>query len=623
MPVDLIGHRLYRRTDTTVLSRGSDGAFGRVGYESQLRCGFYPTASLPMLDANLLSNVAPVGIDGSTAVALRNAYYNHDQVALYGEWTYLCAIFEVPVYVPPEIAADPIISTAATDGWDAGAVSAASFFQNGRVKFRVQPGKRFSVGMQEGPNATRTDAQHYGFYIQEDGYFDNARYYDSGSILGAMTAGSYAPFTESTIFSIEKLRDTVTYKAGGVTLASNVYGAGFLLPTVFSLGAAIFSPGTWVEGLEVYGFSGGDTRLPALRGRAGVGAPKSGGITVLPALTGTGRVASRATSTLPALKARGGDYDLAEGYGALPALAGSGTAFASLGGPPRSRGRLAALKGSGHSLVGTVGRSDGELPAIIGRGGRPISESYGHLAPLRCYAGDYPRDEARFWSIGGAAPTLRPYTEIAVVMGSRGGVASAWGLSLVVDGSMSTSAGMLDSATLSAVLAAVMNTEVLVSAEPPLYEQANEVWVVSLSETAATSTFEDYPFNSFGVIGGRAFGAKQDGVFLLEGDDDAGAAIRGSVSYGKQDFGTKTVKHMTRAYAGVSSKGTMFLKIVTEGKEYIYAARGSSPELQQQRFDVGRGLAGNYFTFELFNKNGGDFEIDSVSFFAAEFKRRI
>ena len=49
----------------------------------------------------------------------------------------------------------------------------------------------------------------------------------------------------------------------------------------------------------------------------------------------------------------------------------------------------------------------------------------------------------------------------------------------------------------------------------------------------------------------------------------------------------------------------------------------ASPEMAQMRFDVGRGLQANYFTFELFNKNGGDFEIDSVSFFAAEFKRRI
>ena len=80
---------------------------------------------------------------------------------------------------------------------------------------------------------------------------------------------------------------------------------------------------------------------------------------------------------------------------------------------------------------------------------------------------------------------------------------------------------------------------------------------------------------------------------------------------------------MARAYTGASSTGRLFLKITAEGAEHIYAARAASPELQQQRFDVGRGLKANYFTFELFNRDGDDFEIDSVTFVAAEFKRRI
>ena len=80
---------------------------------------------------------------------------------------------------------------------------------------------------------------------------------------------------------------------------------------------------------------------------------------------------------------------------------------------------------------------------------------------------------------------------------------------------------------------------------------------------------------------------------------------------------------MSRAYIGASAAGKLYLKIIAEGKESIYAARDASSELQQQRFDVGRGIKGNYFTFELFNKSGADFELDNVTFVAADFKRRI
>ena len=42
-----------------------------------------------------------------------------------------------------------------------------------------------------------------------------------------------------------------------------------------------------------------------------------------------------------------------------------------------------------------------------------------------------------------------------------------------------------------------------------------------------------------------------------------------------------------------------------------------------QRVDTGLGLKANYFTFELFNNNGCDFNLDSVEFKSVTLKRRI
>ena len=55
----------------------------------------------------------------------------------------------------------------------------------------------------------------------------------------------------------------------------------------------------------------------------------------------------------------------------------------------------------------------------------------------------------------------------------------------------------------------------------------------------------------------------------------------------------------------------------------MYEARRNDADLSVQRFDIGKGINANYLTFEIFNQDGCDFELDSVEFFYVEMKRRI
>ena len=636
MALEQIGYRLYRYTAQELLASGELGFPTHTEYEKKFMCGFYLKDELADgLKADRLTQDPPISEDMKRL--LREIYFANPAAgaSVFTDYVYLCDQFDVPVVVLGRDAVDATYYRALDPGWDAAAMSSAEFYENGRVRFRVGPEFTALVGLQSGGDPLNRAWPAFSLLCNKFSTYIYTRGLDGvegvGDFFGGdmVSGGSWLPAGENVLLTIEKIGRRVTfYMDGG---AGQYETERIALPNdfpkfVYGLGATIFTPGGWVEGVEVVQLSVSDadgTTMPALAVTAGAGPILAGATIKLPKLRAGSRLSIAALTLRPLQVAGGRPY--ATCAATLPALKAKGNVAETIvGNWARIRTPKITMKAAG--TVGTVGRAYMTLTPLAVRGNEgEYADAILTLEPLRGWGYAFPAGEARFWSIGGAAPVLRPYVEIAVTMDAHGGVASVWGLSLVVDGAMPTSLRMLDSTTLSAVLAAVMDTEVLISAEPPLYEQANEVWVANLAEgdVAATSTFEDYPFNSFGVIGGRAFGAKQDGVFLLEGDDDAGAVIRGSVSYGKQDFGTKTIKHMTRAYAGVSSKGTMFLKIVTEGKEYIYAARGSSPELQQQRFDVGRGLAGNYFTFELFNKNGGDFEIDSVSFFAAEFKRRI
>jgi hypothetical protein len=219
-----------------------------------------------------------------------------------------------------------------------------------------------------------------------------------------------------------------------------------------------------------------------------------------------------------------------------------------------------------------------------------------------------------------AAWTATPI--FAVVMNAAGVVTGVVAINLAVDASLHTDIDAIHTMTFSSLLAALMQTTVYVDGPAPAYEQDGVVYVVNL-ESKATSTYESYPFNSYGQVDGVYYGVKSDGLFRLDGVDDDGTAIDASISFGKQNFGTPQRKRMVSAYMGASSSGKLYLKVTTGEGEYIYAARRSTDYIDQQRIDIGRGIEATYITFELFNKDGDDFEIATVEFQAVNLTRRI
>ena len=147
-------------------------------------------------------------------------------------------------------------------------------------------------------------------------------------------------------------------------------------------------------------------------------------------------------------------------------------------------------------------------------------------------------------------------------------------------------------------------------------------WVVNWDSKASTK-YENYDFNSFAQIGQRYYGVKSDGVYLLEGDNDAGVPIRASLSFGKLDFGSMQKKRVPHAYMGVSSTGRMYLKVTANGQTYTYAARRADEGIRAQRVDIGKGLTATFMEFEIYNSNGADFELDSVAFSPMPLTRKI
>lgn len=185
---------------------------------------------------------------------------------------------------------------------------------------------------------------------------------------------------------------------------------------------------------------------------------------------------------------------------------------------------------------------------------------------------------------------------------------------------MAAQAGVEPQMLLSALIQELVGVTVLQELGAP-----TQVWsVTDQGRSSEESTnYTDYPFTQFANIGGRYFGAAEDGLYELEGNTDHGAPIEAAIDLGQRDLGTDAIKMLSNAYVSVNADAPMRLRVELNGQQYTYMTRGVSPQMQTQRFDLGRGLRGHFFGLQLVNTDGADFELGGLEFVAQESKRRI
>lgn len=131
-------------------------------------------------------------------------------------------------------------------------------------------------------------------------------------------------------------------------------------------------------------------------------------------------------------------------------------------------------------------------------------------------------------------------------------------------------------------------------------------WCLNLENNAATR-YEGWPVTS----SARGYATLPDGIYLLDGT----GAVDAHVDLGREDFGSENMKALPACYLGVSSDAPMELRVTTpDHEDYRYDARTSSTELRIQRVDPGRGLRANWYDLSLYNTEGSEFTLASVSF---------
>jgi len=146
-------------------------------------------------------------------------------------------------------------------------------------------------------------------------------------------------------------------------------------------------------------------------------------------------------------------------------------------------------------------------------------------------------------------------------------------------------------------------------------------WVLN-QNTGAPARYENYDFDAFAAIGQDFLGARSDGIYLLDGDDDDGIDIDAIATIGSTDFGAfyengpeaSLLKRVTGAYIGVGSSGQLQLTLVTDQgiSSGPYNLRQSASARTTERSKFKRGIKSRYHQVDIENVAGGDVKLDTL-----------
>jgi len=362
------------------------------------------------------------------------------------------------------------------------------------------------------------------------------------------------------------------------------------------------------------------------RGSLAVKASKPGKVT----MAGAGMLLAEATAPtrgfvwLPALRSIGGDKQYSISRQNLPPLTSSGSGDMYV--PPMpviGYGNLPAIVSHGRVTTISIARGDTTLPALQSRGGDfQYGVGVGTLPALRSFGYYGERLDAYLFDVAEAASVMAPVQEMIAVFTSSGALASIFTgdkeyiaemLSLLSGSSFFT-----PSAEFSVEMIAQLVGNSLFM--PQVGNSAvidGRVWVVNM-DTAASSQYDNYGFNSFFSRGGISYGVAGDGIYKLKGATDAGSIISGLLEIGRSDCGTRKPKKILDVYLGVSSSKDLYLKVNTDGQERVFRVERSGPAMKTHRVQIPYTVIGSHWNFTLM----GDFDLSSVEFKPMPLARR-
>ena len=284
----------------------------------------------------------------------------------------------------------------------------------------------------------------------------------------------------------------------------------------------------------------------------------------LPAMSGELLTGYQGNASLEALTGAGSMLmgGFFAGIGAFPALTGAATASWPL--MFAGAANLPALQGAGGLLQGLLFAGDGVLPAIQGIGA--------YVFPIHL-AGD---------------------AQLPALVG---------------DGVLFTGLLFAGRADLPAFVGSGVYT---------LTEVLTYLGWSTNTYNLGHGTYTNIEALGLGRLGARMYAAMDDGLYRMEGDDDAGVPIDAEWTLGYEDFGNEAVKTQRVAYLGLTSDGPveLLVRVDHKGEElYIYSVERPHEDAEAEapmRVKLGRGLKGRYWQMGMRNVDGSFFNLERM-----------
>lgn len=118
-----------------------------------------------------------------------------------------------------------------------------------------------------------------------------------------------------------------------------------------------------------------------------------------------------------------------------------------------------------------------------------------------------------------------------------------------------------------------------------------QCWVLNTDELYP-SVYSGYDYNSYSELQGKVYGAKSDGIYLLEGTKDIDTDINTGVRMNLYNMGIHLEKRVYAAYFGLSGTKPV-LKVINENGEVVYYL------INGKVHDISKGHEGKDWIFDL------------------------
>ena len=342
----------------------------------------------------------------------------------------------------------------------------------------------------------------------------------------------------------------------------------------------------------------------------------------------------RGESLVPYFFGIGGDTEYGQGIGDIPRITSGRTNGASVHVPPqitRGYSNTPFISSTGHGTDIGIGTSVSDIPTFIGLSG-DYSYGFGYSTlPTHVgvgYGGFVASNEMIIVSPMLGVMSMDKHIDLVLIISSSGRLESAHAatrsqaiglLSMLQAASGLGILGVYGYSMLSNMRGITLQT-LSVNDRPDLHD-GGVVWVIN-RDTGASSQYEQYGFNSFFQRGDKYYGVADDGVYLLEGNTDAGADVAALVEMGRTNLGYTNDKRVPMVYLGVGSDAELYLKVDVDTQTYVYSMRTSGEAVRNRPVETGWNVSGCYWNFTLMNPNGSNFNLASMAFTPVPLARR-